>query len=170
MEVLACELGDARGLGRRRLLLMTARPLPLLLLLLLLPAVPAVRAAAGAVALVRLTIDGSRLRSPRAGRAAGGGGECGVGWARAGSARPAAAAAATGGEAAAAGAAGAGAAVCMMGSGVRGAGGSVRDSAQDDAFGVVVAEGEEETILDAPTGRGRGVSRDAPRRGGLEIT
>ena len=80
MEVLACELGDARGLGRRRLLLMTARPLPLLLLLLL-PAVPAVRAAAGAVALVRLTIDGSRLRSPRAGRAAGGGGggECGVG-------------------------------------------------------------------------------------------
>jgi hypothetical protein len=144
---------------------MTARPLPLLLLLLLLPAVPAVRAAAGAVALVRLTIDGSRLRSPRAGRAAGGGGECGVGWARAGSARPAAAAAATGGEAAAAGAA-----VCMMGSGVRGAGGSVRDSAQDDAFGVVVAEGEEETILDAPTGRGRGVSRDAPRRGGLEIT
>jgi hypothetical protein len=168
VEVLACELGDARGLGRRRLLLMTARPLPLLLLLLLLPAVPAVRAAAGAVALVRLTIDGSRLRSPRAGRAAGGGGECGVGWARAGSARPAAAAAATGGEAAAAGAAGAGAAVCMMGSGVRGAGGSVRDSAQDDAFGVVVAEGE--TILDAPTGRGRGVSRDAPRRGGLEIT
>jgi len=68
VEVLACELGDARGLGRRRLLLMTARPLPLLLLLLLLPAVPAVRAAAGAVALVRLTIDGSRLRSPRAGR------------------------------------------------------------------------------------------------------
>ena len=80
VEVLACELGDARGLGRRRLLLTTTAR-PLLLLLLLLPAVPAVRAAAGAVALVRLTIDGSRLRSPRAGRAAGGGGggECGVG-------------------------------------------------------------------------------------------
>ena len=86
----------------------------------------------------------------------------------------------------AAGAAGAGAAVCMMGSGVRGAGGSVRDGAQDDACGAVVAEGEEETTLGAGgSGRGaqddafgvsdagdsgRGVSRDAPRRGGLEIT
>ena len=38
VEVLACELGDARGLGRRRLLLTTTAR-PLLLLLLLLPAV-----------------------------------------------------------------------------------------------------------------------------------
>ena len=60
------------------------------------------------------------------------------------------------------------------------------DGAQDDACGAVVAEGEEETTLGAGgSGRGaqddafgvsdagdsgRGVSRDAPRRGGLEIT